>query len=195
MKARALVFVFLFALGLVLFWYRENEKPEAEIANGEVAAPASTSTPEPFRGTPSPADLVAAPDRTTGQPPTETTANSQPNSNVPSRSIRDEAPTMAQLNGEITANPHDTPPTLLKFTERVASRVDAVRTEPQANALFGELESCVLNPREAQAHSVLAVCLMTARDLSKRYSRLRGDYQSLEGKADPKVVRMVRSVP
>jgi hypothetical protein len=59
--------------------------------------------------------------------------------------------------------------------------------------LIGELRTCALDHNGAQ--SVQALCLLNAKRLAQQYSGLEVDYHSLEGQADPRVVKIMSSLP
>lgn len=157
-------------------------------------------TPQPTAGTTGAAAPGASPSPTPGATP-HGAARSQSIDESPLgpppalRPVREATPRLVKLREEAARNPHGTPPSLLMFSDEVGERVAQVRNEREATALFRELEECLVKPEDPSSHSVQGICLINARDLSRKFEGLRAAYTSLEKKSNPDVVKSIRDLP
>ncbi|HEX4923435.1 MAG TPA: hypothetical protein VFV50_05095 [Bdellovibrionales bacterium] len=206
MSARWLAALAVLA-GLAVWFYPklvpEKTTPATEFIEGTGDAPANAmpeSSPAPsLTAAPSP-QPSASPAAVPGATPSGATNTKAPSDTAlgppPAlRPVREATPSLAKLRDEVDKNSHGTPPSLMRFSDEVGERVAQVRNERQASDLFVELEDCLTKPKDKNAHSVQAVCLINARDLSQKYESLREPYRALVKKSNPTVVKLVKDVP
>jgi hypothetical protein len=104
-------------------------------------------------------------------------------------------PSLEEQRREVEKNPHVTPLSLLRFSDAVQSRIEQQATTDQGAArVFTELEDCVAAPKDKDAHSVQALCLLNARRLSKAHPELAGRYASLRTRAQSEVLRRADAI-
>ena len=103
-------------------------------------------------------------------------------------------PSKEALRADVGLDPHVTPKALLKFSVDVYNKMAVAKAnETAAKDLIAELKTCALD-RDG-AHSVQALCLLNAKRLANQYPGFAADYHSLEGQADPQVLKIMSSLP
>ncbi len=121
------------------------------------ASEASQAVDEGY-GTPTPDDVAKDGSINAGEEPEIVRARVTP-------------PTVEQIRGDIEANPHITPPSLLVFAVRAYERMEQVRSQEAARALMDEIKSTMVEPELLPA-VVQATYLEQARELAERYPAL-----------------------
>lgn len=100
--------------------------------------------------------------------------------------IMDLVPLLEDYRNEIAANPHGAPPSLKKFSEAMAVKMEPALKDPSAaRDLIPQLEECV---KGASISAVQQSCLVNAQRLSQKHPALAAQVQAIE-EAAPKEVR------
>lgn len=103
-----------------------------------------------------------------------------------SKPIMDMVPLLEDYRNEIAANPHGAPPSLRKFSEAMAVKMEPALKDPSAaKDLIPQLEECV---KGASISAVQQSCLVNAMRLSQKHPALAGQVQAIE-EAAPKEIR------
>ena len=106
--------------------------------------------------------------------------------------FKDAIPTISQLRAEVQANPHFTPPSLLKFAVFVQGKRDeALQSEQSSQTLFSELKPCVLDSSIMTANSVRAFCLSAAISLGEKFSSIKPLANDLRSQTPADVIRLL----
>ncbi|MGK5090131.1 hypothetical protein WDW86_21485 [Bdellovibrionota bacterium FG-2] len=93
-------------------------------------------------------------------------SSSQPSADLTPRSLP--IPSTEQMRVEVAANPHGHPPSLMRFAEVLAKKMeDSEKSPEKARVLFDELEECLKN-RDTTS-MILALCYFNAEELSEDY--------------------------
>jgi len=101
--------------------------------------------------------------------------------------IMDIVPNLQAYKDEIAANPHGAPPSLRRFAEAMAAKMEpALKDENAAKSLVPELGECV---KSASVTAAQQTCLVNAKRLAKIHPRLAGDVKSIEDSAPNDVKR------
>ncbi|MEQ1877387.1 MAG: hypothetical protein ABL958_12145 [Bdellovibrionia bacterium] len=186
MNARS--FVLIAVLAAACAWWLTRPKPRAKIAEPEIQSEVksqATSAPQAVAvQTPSPLPARA------------TQANASYTTPKPTwKPLVDDTPSLATITEETEKNPHETSQSLLDFSSKLGRMVDSVHTPDEGSELFMELVKCVTEPKDAGAHSVQAVCLVNARELSEKFPQFKYNYEVWSKKAHPKVLDLIKDLP
>lgn len=161
-RRKLLYIVLLLLLGAAFLWLRSleekierEEMKRAEPApqtGREVERPGEPGTPEPT------ATPTASP---VGEP------------------IALDPPGLDTLREEVAEDPHQTPPSVLAFSNRLAKEMSrAFRSREYARRLYAGLEDCADEPSGASPLAVRTICTVNAARLAGKYP---GDFErSLE---------------
>lgn len=104
-------------------------------------------------------------------------------------------PRNEDLREEVKADPHVTPPSLVKFAANVGERMKlALQSETEAASFFNELEDCLSESGDSVSPSAQALCLNEARRLSLRFTSLAKRFEKVSGAAEPEVTRLSRFI-
>lgn len=99
--------------------------------------------------------------------------------------ILDIVPSLEDYKNEIAANPHGAPPSLRRFSEAMAAKMEpALKDEGAARSLVPELSDCV---QSAAVTAAQQTCLVNAKRLSKIHPKLAGEVKAIEEAAPPEV--------
>ncbi len=80
------------------------------------------------------------------------------------------APDAATYRAEVERNPHETPPSLLRFAAEVAQRQAEVQRTPHLRGtLFDDLGRCALDAQRQLPSSARSFCLLQLRQLASRH--------------------------
>jgi len=105
-------------------------------------------------------------------------------------------PALEDLRKEVAENPHATPQGLIRFSEVLyLKQVEAEKSEEKAKEFFLELQDCALNKTGRESRNVEALCLLTAKNLKKKYASLNRSVEALESRVNPETARLTRLVP
>ncbi len=101
-----------------------------------------------------------------------------------------EPPRTEQVRREIENDPHRTPPSLLRFAERMGEKMDIARVEAVfARDFMGELENCVQSSEGAL--SAKALCLRNAERLAGSHPQLNPILERMRSRAPEEVRDLV----
>lgn len=97
-------------------------------------------------------------------------------------------PLNTELRQEVARNPHQTPPSLLRFGADVGKRLSqAKKSETEASRFLTELSECGTSELGAQMPvQVQAMCLITASQLGKVWPTLHSRVEEILKSSDPK---------
>ena len=155
-----------------------TEKPDGVTAE-EPAAPAAK-----------PVDAIDA-----EAPPAETKHSKAPPAK--SHSVIQTLPKIDQVRDEVKRDPHSPPPSGVKFAMNLVGRMEkAEGSREEAEKLFAELSECATN-RDASVGvpSMKALCIQSARDLTKKYPELQARFDEMKKNADPRAASIADQVP
>jgi hypothetical protein len=149
--------------------------------------------------------ITQSPDQkiaTSFPPQEEPTSNAIPNDNAQikapaavaaSKSIGSLAPSRARVRKEIEANPHEPPPSMIQFTLQLYNRrVQALKTETEAQQFFADLETCAMN--KDSAFNAQGMCLLNAKYLQDRYPVFGSRFTRLQSDATPEALKFMRGI-
>ena len=89
-------------------------------------------------------------------------------------------PRLSEYQEEAGANPHATPPSLIRFTRALAPKLEAAEAdETKARALVAELRNCVT---QGEVSALRTYCVSKAKGLAKRFDRLQSESDDLESR-------------
>jgi hypothetical protein len=175
MKSLALIVTALLLCATVFWLYR---RPAGPSVAPQSAAPTTTT----------PTD-TGPPDHEAGS----AAAQKKQEPPRPESSIRDIAPRPEVLAAEVKDNPHQTPPSLLRFAARVADRMQRARASTaDASKLIDEFDDCVRDDR--QVYSVQVICYVNAGRLAGFHPTLKARWQDVHEHASPDVLRLAQAM-
>jgi hypothetical protein len=133
----------------------------------------------------------------------DATSDSRVAAPTPPRATTRQKPTVIQslpkvdrVREEVKRDPHSPPPSGVTFALGLATRMEeAQKSKESAEAFFSELETCGTN-RDASAGvpSMKALCIQSARDLTKIYPEFQSRYDEMKKKADPRAASIADQV-
>lgn len=137
----------------------------------------------------------ARPADSSRDPAPESRSNPQGEESSPTDYTWIHPPTTRLLRKEALRDPHAPPPTLVRFADELAAKIqDAQDSSGSATRLFSELSECV-GAREGAEDSppaqIQALCLNAARSLAQSDPQgYQASYDSLKSRAQPGALRL-----
>jgi hypothetical protein len=121
-------------------------------------------------------------------------SNASPQNATPTVGTQDaelSIPNRETIRAEVEKNPHETPPSLLKFSIELGRQFKiAMLSEKNARSFFKKLEECVTDPTLQGADSSQALCLRDAQRLARAFPSLQGLFNNLSDEASPQARRL-----
>jgi hypothetical protein len=169
----------LFVLGVVLFIFRFSSSDHpTHVANYASPTPAPTKS-----GSPTPVIL-------------ETPLQGARNENASPESkktltLEAESPTLDLVRKEAEQNPHETPPSILKFAADLGEKMQVARqSENEARKFYPELSNCARDvPAGSYASTPQTLCFTDAVELAKQYPSLARNLDGLKQDLDPDTLK------
>jgi hypothetical protein len=116
--------------------------------------------------------------------------------NVPAESkktltLESESPSLDQVRKEAEQNPHQTPPSIIKFAADLGEKMEAARqSEGDAQKLYPELASCAQDiPAKSYASTPRMLCFSDAVELAKQYPSLNRNLDEIKQDLDPDTLK------
>jgi hypothetical protein len=194
LKSRIVV-VLLFAALVGLIWSKRfgmtnDERPPASVSDQsaeaatEDAAVTEAALPE------EPVEPAAPPLQPVD--PRGFVAETEPAARLP---LKEKIPSGDTMREQVSKNPHGTPTALTGFSIALGEKMEAAqKSEPEAKALFQELQDCTLGTEQQGRHSIQALCLLNAKRLGQSFPALARDYEDLERRSDPRTVDLIHGM-
>jgi cytoskeletal protein RodZ len=186
MKKTAIIFL-LVVVGLY-FWFSKNHKAP-EVAEPVVEQTKTTPEAPPASSATAPAaPKVTVQTKPAKAPSAATTAGEK---SIDADSMKIVYAPDTDIRNEVAQNPEQTPKSLIAFSVNLGKQIDvALKSKSEATKLSQNLVQCAAGDGESKNHSVEALCLSGAKELSQKFPELLDNYKKAVSLADPSVAKM-----
>jgi hypothetical protein len=105
-------------------------------------------------------------------------------------------PLVSDLREEARQNPHETPPSLLRFGADIGVRMkEAQKNKAAAVAFLAELKTCAVPPHlDESPVQARALCIVSAHELAQAWPDLSGDVDELVENSDSDAVQLAAKI-
>ena len=104
-------------------------------------------------------------------------------------------PRIEDVRSEAEKEPHQTPPSLIRFAAEMSEKMDiALQSKEAGQFLLNELLDCTSNEKTKTTASTAAACIKNAYELSSKYEDLSQDADRVKMRADPEAQRIYNSM-